>query len=338
VFLQGLGDINLIDGGFDVAAIGSTINLDRTVGTGALGATWVGYRVQNGGTVQPDAAFSAGGGYKMGLDLVDAYGTTAGIVMSAGQRVYGDASQPTGGTFPNTVNLGTEWWDYSATNGWEFIVGGNPVLSFGNSNARFSAGPGQTNSGIGSAAIGGYSTVSGGYSTALGGAHFLAANASTAFGQGASDHSNIGATCSAAGEFAVQGDAQSCTYTFRAVTTSTAATRLTADGNPIASGGHNSLAIAVGTIDGADITVVARDTSTTGAWAQWRVANGSLVRDSTGTSYSGPAPTQTSGGGGSAAVLTVGADTTNACLNLTFQAPNSDTWHVVASVRTAEAF
>jgi hypothetical protein len=337
VFLQGIGDLNLIDGGYDVAAYGSTINLNRTNGTGALGASWVGYRVQNGGTVNPDAAFSASGGYKIGLDLADAYGTTAAIAMLAGQRVYGNSTQPNATPTPATVSLGTEWYDYSATNGWEFYVGGVSQLSFGTANDRFTAGPGQTNTGVGSSTFGGYSTVSGGYAQAFGASHFLAGNDSTAFGQAASDHSNIGANCTASGKLVVQGDAQACTYTLRSITTSTTATRLTADGLTVAAGCHNSLAVGIGIIVGADITVVARDTTITGAWAQWRVVNGSLVRDSSGTTYNGPTPTQTSAGAGSSATLTIGADTSNACLSITFTAPNADTWHAVASVRTAEA-
>jgi hypothetical protein len=139
VYLEALGDINLIDNGYDVGAIGSVINLDRTNATGALGATWIGYRVQNGGTQQPDAAFSAGGGYKMGLDLVDAFGTTAAVAMSAGQRIYGNGTQPNASPYPSTVALGTEWTDYSATNGWEFYIGSVQVAALSAAITQFNA-------------------------------------------------------------------------------------------------------------------------------------------------------------------------------------------------------
>ena len=49
-------ELLLSDDGYDVAGIGSVLNLNRTNATGALGATWMGYRVQSIGYT------SAGGG------------------------------------------------------------------------------------------------------------------------------------------------------------------------------------------------------------------------------------------------------------------------------------
>ncbi len=335
VYLQGLGDIDLNDNGNDVAAIGSVINLGRTVGTGALGATWIGYRVQSNGSAASDAAFSAAGSYKMLLDAVDA--PSAPVVAAvAGQRYYANASQPSPVPFPSSIKLGTEYMDYSTANGWEWVTA-NGSLSFGTVNNRLSAGTSETNTGIASTALGSGHAVSGTYATALGGYHIATAANATLVGLAAMDHGNIGATCHASGGIGgIQGSAQSCEYTLRAATSSTTGVRLTADGNAVASGGANSVAVPSGSVFGTDITVVARDTAVAGAWAQWRVTGSTLSHDSSGTSYSGPAPSQTSAGAGSTATLALAADTANTCLSLTFQAPNSDAWHVVATVRSTE--
>ena len=137
VYLQGIGDIDLNDNGYDVAAIGSVINLFRANGTGTLGNTWIGQRVQSKGSQPGDAAFSATGGYRMVLDAVDAQGggTSTVVAAGAGQRYYGNATQTNINQFPSTVNLGTEYFDYSQQNGWEFIVGGTSVLHINSAGA-----------------------------------------------------------------------------------------------------------------------------------------------------------------------------------------------------------
>jgi hypothetical protein len=118
-------EIHLTDGGFDAAGIGTVINLNRSVGTGALGATWIGHRVQSIGSTQADSAFSASGagGFKFGLDLSNASfdANAAAITLAANQRIYGNA---TGGNFfPSGV--GTSYFGYaSAATGWQFTTGG----------------------------------------------------------------------------------------------------------------------------------------------------------------------------------------------------------------------
>ncbi len=335
VYLQGLGDIDLNDDGYDIAAIGSTVNLARTVGTGALDATWIGHRVQSNGTAAADAAFSAGGSFKMVLDAVDAP-ASAVLAAGAGQRYYGNATQPNNVPFPASVLLGADYMDYSAAKGWEWVTA-NGSLSFGTAQNRLSAGANESNTGIAATALGSGHTVSGSYATALGGNHVATGANSTLMGLAAMDHGSTGATCSASGGLAgIQGSAQSCQYTLYAATASTAATRLTADGSSVATGGANSVVVPGGSLFGTQITVVARDLAVPGAWAQWRVDNAALVNDVNGISYSGPAPSQTSAGVGSSASLIASADAGNTCLSLTFQAPNNDAWHVVATVRTSE--
>ena len=334
VYLQGLGDLNLNDNGFDVAAIGSTINLGRTVPSAALGTTWIGYRVQSSGGAAADAAFSAAGAFKVLLDAVDA--PTAPVAAAvAGQRYYANASQPSSVPFPGTIVLGTEYMDYSAANGWELVTA-NGALSFGTASNRLSAGAGQTNTGIGSTALGGYSSVSGTYATALGGAHQATGNASTLMGQQAGDHGQTGATCHASGSFpgGAQGSAQSCEYTLRAVSAVTTGVRLTADG--LAPSPSNCVAVQANTAFAVEVSVMARDTTQPGVWARFSVVGGVLERDAAGPNWSGPAPTLIGAGAGASAALAVAADAANGCLAATFSAPNTDTWHVVATVRTTE--
>jgi len=94
-------ETQLNDNGFDVAAIGDVVNLNRTNATGALGTTWIGYRVQSIGTQPVDAAFSASGAFTLGLDLTTAT-TTAAITLAQGQRIYLGATNS--GGFPNGTN------------------------------------------------------------------------------------------------------------------------------------------------------------------------------------------------------------------------------------------
>ncbi len=127
VYLQGIGDINLSDGGFDVSGIGETYILHRTVPSSAMGTTWIGSYQYSTGTVPADAAFSSAGPFNIVLDAVDA-ASGAAVAAGAGQRLYLNSTQPNGTHFPSTVALGTEYVDYTATNGLELVVGGKPVV------------------------------------------------------------------------------------------------------------------------------------------------------------------------------------------------------------------
>lgn len=133
VYLQGIGDVNLVDNGFDVAAVGSNINLNRTVATGALGADWIAYRAQNQGTQNPGGAFSLAGGWNMGLHLCAAnFGANQGaIALKQGQRIYTNAVQ--GGTtaLPRDVNLQTNYITDSGTF-FNFVYNNSSALQVNN--------------------------------------------------------------------------------------------------------------------------------------------------------------------------------------------------------------
>jgi len=124
-----LTEFDANDNGFDVAAIGTVINLTRTVGTGALGATWIGFRVQSVGSTPADTAFSASGsgGFKFGLDLSNATldANAAAITLAANQRIYGNVTA--GQFFPSGVS-NTYFFYSSANSGWDFVVGAQPAL------------------------------------------------------------------------------------------------------------------------------------------------------------------------------------------------------------------
>jgi hypothetical protein len=129
VYLQGVGDINLVDNGFDVAAAGIVNNYFRTNNTGALGTVWMGVRQQSQGTKPIDAFFSASGPARVGVDLVQMTGSAIGIALPVGVGIYGNATNP--GNFPNTIVPGTDVIQDNATNGWQLISGGVDSLNVG---------------------------------------------------------------------------------------------------------------------------------------------------------------------------------------------------------------
>ncbi|HDR9048751.1 TPA: hypothetical protein QDA94_002982 [Burkholderia vietnamiensis] len=123
VYLQGLGDINLNDNGFDVTGIAEILNLYRTNDAGALGTTWIGSRIQSSGTKKVDALYSGTGPSTFGLDLSGMTGGSGGIILPPNVGIYGNASNS--GSFPNTVNPGNAEIVYSSSaNAWQVLTGG----------------------------------------------------------------------------------------------------------------------------------------------------------------------------------------------------------------------
>lgn len=131
VYLQPLGDLDCSDNGFDVACIGGVWNLNRSVATGALGATWLGLRVQSTGSSAIDAIFSGSGLANTGLELSNAnFGTNqAAISLSANQRIYGNVSA--GNFFPSSLSNSYITYSSSAS-GWQFVAGGATQLTISN--------------------------------------------------------------------------------------------------------------------------------------------------------------------------------------------------------------
>lgn len=136
VYVQGVGDINISDGGFDIAAVAFVTNMTRTVGTGAINSTWIAYRSQSIGAIATDAAFSHQGPTYIGLDVVgatfqDRAGTSskAAVAMKANDRIYANATNSDTAKYPQNVALGTEWHEYDATLGHSFVVASASVFS-----------------------------------------------------------------------------------------------------------------------------------------------------------------------------------------------------------------
>ena len=109
-YLEGIGDINLQDGGFDVAAIANVYNLKRTVATGAINANWGGINLQSSGTEPVDWMYRASGRTRFGIDftaLTFPDFTLQAIALSSGGSGYtvGDVLTASGGTADQALTL-----------------------------------------------------------------------------------------------------------------------------------------------------------------------------------------------------------------------------------------
>lgn len=115
----------LDDNGNDAAAIGTVLNLNRTVNTGALGVTWGGERIQSIGSKSIDFALSVTGPVVNGIDLTGATFTAAKVAMALppDSRIYLNAAQS--GSYGVTPN--TEYVEYNSGNSCARFVVGNRV-------------------------------------------------------------------------------------------------------------------------------------------------------------------------------------------------------------------
>jgi hypothetical protein len=152
------GEMALDDNGYDVAAIGWVVNLDRNNATGAKSAFWAGLRIQGTGTQFADAALSVFNKVTTGVDFATSTGTQA-LVMKAGQKIYGNATNPSSGGGAAATVAGTSYLGYDATlTGWEVVTGGNRMIGatatgLGFYNATPAAKPTVTGSRGGNAAL-----------------------------------------------------------------------------------------------------------------------------------------------------------------------------------------
>lgn len=131
------------DAGYDIACIGDVVNFNRTVGTGALNATWIGYRPQSTGTQPIDAFYSASGPSKIGMDLSTASVTQGAITLAADQTIHFDATNVSADKFPDETVVGTTYMKFNGTSEkYEFWVNGTKAFEFG------SSGPAGTTRGV----------------------------------------------------------------------------------------------------------------------------------------------------------------------------------------------
>lgn len=194
-------------------------------------------------------------------------------------------------------------------------------------------GSGNQSSGTEAITGGAANTASATAAVALGQQIILTANWSAGFGKGCEDHGNTGTLCFGSGFISVQGDSQFQLNTLHQ--TGTAAMRLTADG--ATASGLNCVFIPVNTTyGGVHIKFSANDVTTPGNSYSAVTLSGVLGRVSTAasTTWAGELFTLPHQVGADTFTLpTVTADTTNACLNVSWTPPNSDTWHTTAVVQ-----
>jgi hypothetical protein len=131
VYLQGVGDVNFEDSGFDVAAQGVTFNFIRTNKTGAKSADWAGIRLQSTGTQAVDAWCSFVGLADRGIDMVRTTFSAdkAGFTVAQGTRFYGNATNVDSVSLSRYTVPGLEWFSYETSiNGWNFVVNNSSVF------------------------------------------------------------------------------------------------------------------------------------------------------------------------------------------------------------------
>ena len=125
-------EVQLRDGGFDVAGIGFVANIYRTNATGALGTFWAGARFQSFGTQAGNQVIGVSGKWNAGLDCAMAgvdFGTNqAAVSLKAGQRVYFNNASSND---RYTTAFNGDYIEYSSGNSAINVVAG------GNSSARF---------------------------------------------------------------------------------------------------------------------------------------------------------------------------------------------------------
>lgn len=182
-------------------------------------------------------------------------------------------------------------------------------------------------------------------STSLGHANQNSGSETLGEGWQSSDQGRAGVRCYANGEISGFGDSQICDVVLYGQTTNTSAKQLTADGNAASSTNcdniQNNRAWAF------SVDVVARDTASPqtnyGRWVWGPTAGTGAPVITRGASAATTAISSltglsaiTVGGTATTGSVTLGADTTNGCFNVSWTAPNSDTWQLQAHIHTLE--
>lgn len=143
----------------------------------------------------------------------------------------------------------------------------------------------------------------------------------------------------ASGKINALGDAQKTQGILFGTTTGGAAVRLTADGAAASAVNCFNLP-AAGLLYGFRVDITAHDISTPADGVVWNNWGGGIIRPTNAASTvvtMASTPTPIAFGGVSGETIAGTADTTNACLNLTFTPPNNDTWSVAAAINAVES-
>lgn len=202
--------------------------------------------------------------------------------------------------------------------------------------------PNQVAAGASAIAIGAQNSVIGGQGINIGVNNSGSGTNGINIGFRGADRGRYHSFCTAAGQFNVQGDAQDCpSIVLRQTTNGASAVRLTSDAATASA--VNCVNLPNSSAFSLVLSVNANDHTTAGKNAMWEEIPLYLTRGATiGTtavniSSSTPAATF-SNGTLTGMALSITADTTFGCLNVSFTPPtgNTDTWDVVASVRSLE--
>ena len=225
-------------------------------------------------------------------------------------------------------------------NGTAEIFGG-VYVDGGTGSSSWSCGPGTGNTAsgnFGSMACGFSATASGQSSRAMGLSVVAAGAYSDVAGSGAVDLSRIGWQGYASGQLAASGDAQAGHSVLRGTGNSTTPVRLTTNG--LVAGTFNCASVGQNHAHAISIMISAIDHTAPANNISWHNWNGLLARGGTPTVAltMQATPTPISNGTVTGSAISVTGDNVNACLNISFTPPtgNTDTWNVVAEVRSTE--
>lgn len=219
------------------------------------------------------------------------------------------------------------------------IAGGSGNTA-SNTNATVVGGASNAASGANTVTGGTANTVSGSSSVAFGNTNTASGTVSTIpGGWQATDRGRFGAECYSAGFLVAVGDAQRCQFILRVTTTGAAAVRLTSDG--AGAGSTDCVNIPNNSAFALTVDVLAFDHTTVtknSAWIGWQAL---LTRGANAAStaiVAGTTPTPLTNGTLTGQAIAMTADTTNGCVNISYTPPsaNTDTFNVVASVRSVE--
>ncbi len=216
---------------------------------------------------------------------------------------------------------------------------------------------GQSATGAGSCILGGQGNIaSGANTTVMGGAGSTAsgfaatvtgqnniASGTDGFvhGQAGSDRGRFIAHCMGGSAIAATGDAQTCEEVLQGTGATGSAIRLTANGASASS--TNCVNIPNNTAYALTIDIVAFDHSAVTKFASWNGLTALLTRGAnaaaTALAIASATPAETySGAAHAGSAMSITADTTAGCLNISWTTPtsNTDTWNVVARVKSVE--
>lgn len=311
---------------FPITAAGATQSVGQMTVTGSNAGMAI---VPNGtGALMlavPDAT-SAGGNARgsNAIDLQMTRGAATQVASGTGAIAIGGSNTASGGT-ASTIAIGSG----NANSG-----GASGTIAIGDNNSI------STNPASGAIALGASNTTTGTAAAAIGFTNTANAENAIVIGERGSNRSNSGVTVTTAVLNATHPNRyQKESFVFWQETSGASAVRLTTDGAAAASQNCGALNVAASAA-AFSIRLAVLDTTTPTLAASYVLSGGLISRPTNaastvlGTGVTTFTPGSAAGGLTLTTAPTVTADTTNACLNITFtpNALNTDTYHIDAVV------